>query len=96
MQEEVVVIGGWEDEQSHFIRLQDFIIDGEKVIPIFSDEAEFKRQALGSGFEKQGLIIKLDFLLSFLRGDELFILNPGDPEPLKLTTADLAHAYAHG
>jgi hypothetical protein len=96
MRDEVVVIGGWEDEQSHSIRLQDFIINGEKVIPIFSDEVAFERQALGSGFEKQGIIIKVHFLLSFLRGDELFILNPGDPEPLKLTTADFAHAFAHG
>ncbi|QJP13722.1 hypothetical protein G3545_08660 [Starkeya sp. ORNL1] len=40
---------------------------------------------------KQRFIIKLHFLLSFLRGDERFILNPGNPKPVKLTTADLAH-----
>jgi hypothetical protein len=93
MQDEVFMIGDFDDDT---ITFADFIIDGERVIPLFSDRAAFDRQTQGSGFEKQGLLLKVHFLLSMLRGDELFILNPGDPEPLRLTTADLAHAYAHG
>lgn len=94
MRDQVAVIGYW--ERPKCIRLQNFIINGESVYPIFSDEAAFKRQIVGSGFEMQGLNIKVHFLLSFLRGDEVFLLNPGDAEPVRLTTADLARAYAHG
>ncbi len=73
-----------------------FIINGNRSIRYFPDEAAFKRQIVGSGFEMQGLNIKVHFLLSFLRGDEVFLLNPGDAEPVRLTTSDLARAYAHG
>lgn len=41
MRDSVIVIGGWDNEDSDSIRLQDFIIDGESVIPIFADEAAF-------------------------------------------------------
>jgi hypothetical protein len=94
MRDSVVAIGGWDNEDSDFIRLQDFIIDGESIIPIFADEAAFDRQTHGSGFEALGIIVKLHF--SFLRGDEILMLNPGDPKPLKLRPTDLAEAFARG
>jgi hypothetical protein len=90
MQDQLVVIGGWNDPASRTLRLQDFIIDGRSFIPIFSDEATFKRQAAGTPFEQDGLVIDRALLLSVLRDDELLILNPADPDALKMTKADLA------
>lgn len=89
MQDQVIVIGGWNDPAARSLRLQNFVVDGESFIPIFSDEAAFDRQVRGSGFEGNGLAIDRDLLLSILSGDELLILNPGDPEPTRMTPADL-------
>ncbi len=89
MQDKLVVIGGWDDPESKSLRLQNFQADGRPYIPIFSDEAAFKRQVKGSGFEADGLVIDRRLLVSILRGDEMLILDPGDPDPLRLTKADL-------
>ncbi len=89
MQDQVVVIGGWDDPESRTLRLQNFKADGQSYIPIFSDEAAFKRQVKGSGFEGDGIVIERRVLVAILRGDEVLILNPGDPDPLRLTKADL-------
>ena len=75
--------------EDRVIDVQSFIINGEDVIPIFSDTETFKAQAEGSGFEENGLEIKLDFYLSLLNGDEIYVLNPGGLDPKRLTVGDL-------
>ena len=90
MQDQIIVIGRWDDPALRTLRLQKFVANGELFIPIFSDEAAFGRQLKGSDFEEDGLAINRDLLLSMLSGDELLILNPGDPNPVKMTRADLA------
>lgn len=94
MQDQIIVIGGWEDPASRSFRLQSFVTNGESFIPIFSDEAAFERQVEGSGFEDDGLAIDRKMLLSILSGDELLVLNPGDPNPVRMTKADLADEVA--
>jgi hypothetical protein len=96
MQDQVIVIGTWDDAASRSLRLQNFEADGGPFIPIFSDEAAFKRQVKGSGFESAGIAINRRLLFAILRGDEVLVLNPGDPKPVRLTKADLAEgANAH-
>ena len=92
MQDEIIVIGDWDDDQSTSLRLQDFASGGEAFIPIFSDEAQFKQQIRGSGFEDKGIAINRNLLVSLLRGDELLVLNPGGPNPVRMRKADLAKA----
>lgn len=92
MQNEIIVIGGWDDAEGRSLRLQDFVANGEKFIPIFSDEVAFKQQVQGSGFENAGLAIDRDLLAATLHGDELLILDPGGPDPVKLRKDDLARS----
>lgn len=89
MQDEIIVIGSWESGESRTLRLQDFVTDDEAFIPIFSDEATFRHQVQGSSFEDQGVAIDRILLSSMLRGDETLILDPGGPDPRRLTKADL-------
>lgn len=89
MHDKVIVIGGWDDGDSRSLRLQNFVTNGESFIPIFSDETAFKQQVQGSGFESAGLEIDRDLLFSVLHGDELLVLDPGGPNPVKLRKADL-------
>ena len=94
MHDKLVVIGSWDDPASKSLRLQNFEAEGGPFIPVFSDEAAFKRQVKGSGFEADGIVIDRRFLFAILRGDEVLILDPGDPEPVRLTKADLAGSGA--
>jgi hypothetical protein len=89
MRDQIIVIGSWEDAGGRSLRLQNFVANGESFIPIFSDETSFKQQVQGSGFEDAGLAIDRDLLVSVLHGDELLVLDPGGPSPIKLRKADL-------
>jgi len=84
----VVIIARWSDPESKRIDVQNFVQGGESFIPLFSDEAHFLAETKGSGFEHEGVSIKCDLFLSMLKGNELLILNPGSPNPLKLRKAD--------
>ncbi|CCV07978.1 hypothetical protein MESS2_660017 [Mesorhizobium metallidurans STM 2683] len=64
-------------------------MDGQSFIPISSDEATFKREAAGSGFEKDGVSIDRNLLVSILAEDQVLVLNPGS-DKVKMTKADLA------
>ena len=96
MQDQIIVIGEWDDPACRTLKLQNFVADGISFIPLFSDEAAFERQVKGSGFEDDGLAIDCNLLLSMLHGDELLILNPNDPDPVKMTKADLADRLDRG
>lgn len=86
--DEVMVIARWEGPESRAITLQDFVANGHSFIPIFSDEAHFKAETVGSGFERQGVAIKRQLLASLLRGDEVLVLNPGSTNR-RLSKADI-------
>lgn len=86
--QEVVVIARWPDPNGHMIVLQNFVSAGESFIPIFSDDAHFRAEAAGSGFEHEGVAMNLGLLVSILRGDELLILNPVTTK-LRLRKSDL-------
>jgi SseB protein N-terminal domain len=89
MHDSYIVIGTWESGESQAITLQDFVLNGESFIPIFSDEDTFKVETKGSEFATSGVAIDRQFLLSLLRGDELLILNPGSENPMRLRAEDL-------
>ena len=88
MTDTLVIIGWWDNEEDRHITIQDFVRDGERFIPLFSDVERFKAEATGSGFEDKGLEIGRNFLRDLLNGDELLILNPAS-EAIRLRKADL-------
>ena len=81
----VIVIGKLGPNDSDHMAIQDFYINDEKVIPIFSDEPAFKAQSENSEFADQGIEIKVEMLCSILQGDEILVLNPGSEQPTRLT-----------
>jgi len=90
----VVVIARAPNPNGNIIAFQDFVVEGEKVIPIFSDAAHFKAEAAGSGFEHEGMEIDLKLLVSILRGYELLVLNPASTK-LHLRKSDLQALIKH-
>ena len=85
----VVIIGRLGPPNSRDITIQDFVINGEKVLPVFTDLASFKQQTAGSGFEDRAIEIDSNLLMSILRGDEVFMLNPGGTKPRRLSVPEL-------
>ena len=90
----VVVIARAPDPKGNIIVFQDFVVEGEDFIPIFSDPAHFKTEAAGSGFEHEGTEIDLKLFVSVLRGDELLVLNPASTK-LHLRKSDLQALLKH-
>ena len=84
-----LVIGSWSDAAGRSLRLQRFTAGGESFIPLFSDKDAFRQQVRGSGFERDGIAIDRDLLAATLHGDELLILDPGGPAPVRLRKRDL-------
>ena len=73
----LIVIGALGESESSALKLQDFVADGERFIPVFSDKAHFAAEAKGTGYEDQGIEIDRKLLASILKGDEVLVLNPG-------------------
>ena len=90
---EVLVISDLSDPKSTTLTLQDFDIAGEMVLPFFLDDDEFKRQISGSGFEDKGVWIKVHVLADLIRGDEIFLLNPGSANPQRFLGTDLQRLW---
>jgi hypothetical protein len=84
----VVVIARWDDPEGDTITLQDFIINGQACIPVFSNEERFDAETRGSGFEKEGVVIDRTFLASILSDAAVLVLNPGSSNQ-RFTKADL-------
>lgn len=78
-------------DDARVLDVQTFIINGEDVVPIFSDAEAFKSQSKGSGFEDKGMEIDLQFYLGLLRGDEVFVLDPGSERPKRFTANELTN-----
>ena len=86
----VTIIGELGDDRSSDITIQDFVIEGETVIPVFSSASAFSTQTEGSPYAGKGIEIDLALLQNILRGDEILMLDPGSPARRRLTVPELA------
>lgn len=75
--EKVVIIARLPHPDAEEITIQNFVIEGKSVLPVFSDVATFEAEIVGSGFEDAGVEVTREFLVAIMRGDEEFVLNPG-------------------
>ena len=87
------IIASWDNPQSNAISIQDFVRDGQSFIPVFSDEAHFKSEIAGSGFETKGVSIDAHLFASILRGNELLVLNPGSNTPIDIHASELKQLF---
>lgn len=85
----LVIVASWENELDNKIQIQDFILNGESFIPLFSNVRHFRDEVAGSGFENSGVLIRKDMLVKILHGNETLILNPGSENPTRLTVSDI-------
>ncbi|MFZ3128087.1 MAG: hypothetical protein WA136_08730, partial [Rhodoferax sp.] len=72
--------------ESTVINARSYVINGRDSIPVFSSEAEGKRQVTGSGYEKDLVGIKPSLLAAILQEMDYAILNPGGANPIQFKT----------
>ncbi|MDN0077566.1 hypothetical protein QU481_22350 [Crenobacter sp. SG2303] len=76
----------WSDQKSKVINARSFIINGHDSIPVFSSEAEGRRQVTGNGYEKDLVGIEPPLLAAILQKMDYAILNPGGSNPIQFKT----------
>jgi hypothetical protein len=85
----VIIIAHWEDPKSKAMNIQNLIKNGKSFIPFFSDGEHFREGTDGSGLEKMGVNIDMNFFASILKGNELLNLNPGSEAPIEFLASEL-------
>ena len=75
------------------LTLQDYRVDGEPVIPLFSSEAALRESTHGGDLGRPAVAIDRGLLVSLLRGDEVFLLDPRLPSELRFTALEFRRAF---
>jgi hypothetical protein len=73
--------------------LQNYRIDGELVIPLFSSEAALRESTQGADLNCPAVAIDRALLGSLLRGDEVFLLDPRLESELRFTAPEFRRAF---
>ena len=91
MTDKIIIIASWPDEQAKTFIIQNLVaVDGSEFVPLFTTLEVMRRQLAGTGLEKNAIEIDLDLLATILTGDELLVLNPGEPDAMALAPEGLA------
>jgi hypothetical protein len=75
------------------LALQNYRVDGELVIPLFSSEAALRESTQGADLGRPAVAIARGLLASLLRGDEMFLLDPRLPSELRFTALEFRRAF---
>lgn len=76
------------DEDVH-LTIQDFDINGQRMIPLFTSAASFQQSLQGRDFPYPVVEIRFATLVEMLKGDETMLVNPGTPEQYAFSMNDL-------
>jgi hypothetical protein len=76
----------WNDSKSKVINARSFMVNGHDSIPIFSSEAEGKRQVTGSGYENDLVDIEPALLAAIVQKMDYAVLDPGGSNPIQFRT----------
>lgn len=77
-----------QDDNVH-LTLQNFVIDGQEMIPLFTSAELFQQSLQGREFPYPVVEIRFGALVQMLKGDETILVNPGTPEQYAFAMNDL-------
>jgi hypothetical protein len=75
------------------LTIQNYWVDGELVIPLFSSETALSESTEGTDLGRPAMAIARAFLASVLRGDEVFLLDPRLASELRFTALEFRRAF---
>lgn len=79
------------DERS--LTIQNYSVNGELVIPLFSSEASLQESTQGADLGVPSVSIDRGLLASILQGDEVLLLDPSLRSELRFTAVDFRQAF---
>ena len=89
----IIVLAKRPDMSSRVLDIQDYVINGESVIPLFSTEAALTASLRGAQLGRPTMAIARPLLASVLGGNEVFLLDPQLPSQLRFTAAEFREAF---
>ena len=75
------------------LAIQNYRVDGDLVIPLFSSEAALWESTQGADLGRPAVAIARGLLASLLRGDEVFLLDPRLASELRFTAPEFRRAF---
>jgi hypothetical protein len=77
----------------NLLDVQDYVINAENVIPIFSSHAALKQSLRGGDLGRPVYAISRSLLAQVLKGDEVLLLDPTLPSQMRFTAAQYREAF---
>lgn len=71
------------------LAIQDFIIGGQSMVPMFTSTELFTQSLKGRDFPYPVVEIRFGTLMQMLQGNEIIIVNPGTDEQYAFNVQDL-------
>ena len=84
------------EPDGHVLNIQDYVIAGETVIPLFSSPEALRASPRGPAPGRPALQIDRGLLVSLAKGHEVYLLDPQTEGQLRFTATDLRAAFAPG
>jgi hypothetical protein len=89
----IIVLVKQPDLSSHVLDVQDYVVDGESVVPMFSSRATLTQSLAGADLGRPTFAIARPLLGQMLKGNEVFLLDPRLPAQLRFTAAEYREAF---
>jgi hypothetical protein len=89
----LIVLGREPDSNQDVLDVQDYVINGENVIPIFSSNAALKQSLGGADLGRPVYAISRSLLGQLLKGREVLLLDPTLPSQTRFTAAEYREAF---
>lgn len=89
----IIVLVKQPELSSHVLDVQDYVINGESVIPLFSTQAALTEALHGATLSRPTMAIARPLLASVLRGNEVLILDLQLPSQIRFTATEFREAF---
>lgn len=84
-----IVLAQKPQENDIHLTIQDFVINGQSMVPLFTSPELFQQSLQGRDFPYPVVEIRFGLLVEMLEGSETILVNPGTPEQYAFAMNDL-------
>lgn len=89
----IVVLTAQPDLSGNLLTLQDYVVAGEHVIPVFTSEQAMSVSVGPGGLGRPTYSVRRDLLAQISTPDTVFLLDPQLPSQLRFTGEELREAF---
>jgi len=89
----IIVLSKPLDPDSNILDVQDYVIGGETVIPLFSSKDSLTTSLHGADLGRPTVQIARALLAQVAKGNEVYLLDPQTENQLRFTAGDLRVAF---